>query len=180
MRFRLTAAGAGIGLCLAALTLPSSAQASADYAGFQSSVPYTVYEPYQTFSMPRTALDLSLVCDSPGQPQATLRSVYKSPGKKIKLYQSTYGCLGQGTAYAPIVYTSFPVQSGAGTANVYPACYTQLQCEFPTNATIRTRGARVRVTLTGQGGHTPTVVDVYTTGISVSQIKQFVWSLGLA
>ncbi|MFM9136093.1 MAG: hypothetical protein ACKOT0_11820 [bacterium] len=180
MRLRLTAALAGTVLCLASLALPGSAQASADYAGFQSSVPYTVYEPYQTFSMPRTLLDLSLVCDSPGQPQATLRSVYKSPGKKIKLYQSTYGCLGQGTAYAPIVYASFPVQSGAGTAEIYPACYTQLQCEFPTNATIRTRGARVRVTLAGQGGYAPTVVDVYTTGISVSQIKQFVWSMGLA
>lgn len=170
-----------VGTAALAITfLPgTAAQASPQWAAFQPGLPYTVYEAYDSVGLTRTSLGTSSVCNTPGTPQTVLKAVFRSGTKKIKLFESSFGCSGQGTAYAPIAYTQFPVQGGAGTASVFPACYTQLQCEFPSNATIRDRGAYVKVLLQSDGVHSATYVDVYTVGVSLTKIKSFVWGLGL-
>ncbi len=151
--------------------------ASAEWAAFQPSVPYTVYEAYDTLSLTRTTFELNNECM---QADANVAVVYKNAAtKKIKLYESSSLCLAGGGSYAPIVFTTFPVQGGAATAEVYPACTTQLQCEFPSMASLKARGARVQVTLAGSGGHANTHITVKTRGLSYREIKKFVWGLGL-
>ena len=154
-----------------------TASASSEWSALQASLPFTVYEAFETFSMPRTEFEVNNDCSSSS---SNLAVVYKSSAsKKIKLYESSSTCYAGGGSYAPIAYKTFSVQDGAATAEVYPACRTQLECEFPSDATLKSRGAMVRVVLASDGTHASTHVLVKTKGISYTKIKSFVWSLGL-
>jgi hypothetical protein len=166
-------------ICLSATTVVPSASASSDWSSLQSSVSFTVYEPYETYGMTRTTLEINDDC-SPGD---TVLAVYKASGnKKIKLFESdTDPCFPpNGSAmnlYVPV--KSFSVQDGAGTAQLWMDCRTALQCEFPSNELIKTLGAWIKVPLEADAPHDPTYAYVYTKNISYKKIKNFVWSLGL-
>lgn len=173
----MTVASSVVSLLVGGVILAPSAKASAEWSALQASVPFTVYEAYETFSMPRTVFEVNTACN---MSDSNIAVVYRtSSTKKIKLYESSGSCFAGGGSYAPIEFTSFPVQGGAATAVVYPACRTQLQCEFPSNRTLRERGARIEVTLSSDGVHSATKITIKTQGISLANIKKFVWSLGL-
>lgn len=170
-------ASAAIGMsCLATA---SPAAASTAWSSLQSSVSFTVYEPYETFSMTRSKLEITDECLSTN----TIEAVYKATGsKKIKVFEtSEENCLppngGAMVMYVPV--KSFAVQDGAGTAEVWMDCRTALQCEFPTNDLIKSLGAWIKVPLEAEAPHDPTYAFIYTKNISYKKIKQFVWSLGL-
>ena len=165
------------------VTMTSPAQASSAWSSLQASVPYTVYEPYETYGLPRTRLVINDECDGPsGSTPETIEAVYKSGSTKIKMWESdNAACLppsgGAMVMYVP--YATFPVEGGSATATVWIDCPTALACEFPTSSQIKSQGAWVQVTLSAAGGYDATHVYVYSKGISYTKLKTFVWSLGL-
>ena len=170
-------ASAAIGMsCLAAA---SPAAASSGWSSLQPSVSFTVYEPYATFGMTRSKLEITDDCASAN----TVHAVFKAAGsKKIKVYESgSSRCLppNGGAMVLYVSVKSFPVQDGAGTAEVWMDCETALQCEFPTNELIKSLGAWIQVPLEAHSPHDPTYAYIYTKNISYKKIKDFVWSLGL-
>jgi hypothetical protein len=151
------------------------------WQAYQTDVPYTVYKPYETFGMTRTKLTVNTACSPDAQ---TLHASYRaSGGKRIKLYEIDVStdCIPPGggamVQYVPV--KSFPVQGGAGTAELWMDCQTALQCEFPSNELIKTLGAWVKVPLQGDTPRLATHAYVYTKNLSYKKIKKFVWNLGL-
>lgn len=177
------AALAPLALGLSLTATASTAQASTAWSALQASVPYTVYEPYETYGLPRTTFEINDECDVPsGSAAETIEAVYKSGSTKIKLWESDNdACLppGGGAMVMYVPYTTFSAQAGSTTATVWINCPTALACEFPTSAQVKSQGAWVKVTLSSSGGYDPTHVYVYSKGISYKKLKTFVWSLGL-
>ena len=157
------------------------AAASPAWSNLQASVAYTVYEPYASVGLQRTALGIGTAC---GSPASTVFAIYKgTAGRKIKLYESgSAACVPPGgqimVKAGSVPFTTFAVQGGSGTAQVWANCITDIQCEFPNAALFKKNGGWVRVPLTAAGGHTATYAYIYAIGMSVAKVQTFVWNMG--
>lgn len=162
------------------IAVGTSAGAENRWSGYQSQVTYTVYKPSVTFGLDRDKLTINQAC-SVGVPRQvkTVHAVYRgSGGKLIKVYEinESVDCLppGGGAMVQYVPAKTFTVQGGAGTATLWMDCETALQCEFPSDALIKSLGAWVMVTLQADSTHFGTHAYVYTKNLSYKKIKKFV------
>ena len=177
LRLRAAVATTATVACLAsmaALAGPAGAAEGPDrYEKAQVGLTYTVYRPSVTGGLPRTSFALN-GC-APGRDEM-INVDYgdQSRGRWIGLTESQRGCVDGPDGVGPAA--TFAVRGA--TATVLGDCPGERStCASATRAGVK-RGAYTTVTLpSGGDGLSPTLVEVYTAGFTLAQVKAVVRGL---
>jgi hypothetical protein len=164
---------AAVLMILTSLALVPAAQAAEQpgpYGQAQVGVDYTVYSPTFTAGLRRTSFDM-FSCVPRGD--ESIDASYGKGRRTLQMFQSPKACQDGPDSVGPV--TTLTVMGA--TVNVMGQCAGgATSCSASTPALFRSNGYTT-VTLPAASGLSTTFVEVYSTGLTVAQVRRFLAGL---